>query len=64
MKELIYHRQLLPAVSRHADRVLAFHDGTVIADGTPQATLADAKVQALIVGTRLNLGPQSERPHA
>ncbi|MCU1460969.1 MAG: fatty-acid--CoA ligase [Acidimicrobiales bacterium] len=26
MKELVYHRQLLPAVERHADR-LGFHDG-------------------------------------
>ena len=38
-------------VARFADRVLAFYDGTVIADGTPAATLADARVQALISGT-------------
>ena len=30
-------------VERFADRVLAFYDGTVIADGTPAATLADAQ---------------------
>jgi len=29
-------------VERFAERVLAFYDGTVIADGTPAATLADA----------------------
>ena len=39
-------------VERFAERVLAFYDGTVIADGTPAATLADARVQALISGPR------------
>ena len=37
-------------VERFAERVLAFYDGTVIADGTPAATLADARVQTLISG--------------
>jgi branched-chain amino acid transport system ATP-binding protein len=40
-------------VERFADRVLAFYDGTVIADGTPAATLADPQVQAFISGTKL-----------
>jgi branched-chain amino acid transport system ATP-binding protein len=39
-------------VSRFAERVLAFYDGTVIADGVPAVALADARVQALISGTR------------
>jgi branched-chain amino acid transport system ATP-binding protein len=39
-------------VERFAERVLAFYDGTVIADGTPAATLADARVQALISGSK------------
>ena len=39
-------------VTRFADRVLAFYDGTVIADGTPAAALADPRVQTLISGTR------------
>jgi branched-chain amino acid transport system ATP-binding protein len=39
-------------VERFAERVLAFYDGTVIADGTPAATLADARIQALISGPR------------
>ena len=39
-------------VERYADRVLAFYDGTVIADGPPAAALADARVQTLISGTR------------
>ncbi len=39
-------------VERFADRVLAFCDGTVIADGTPAVALADARVQELISGTK------------
>jgi branched-chain amino acid transport system ATP-binding protein len=39
-------------VSRFAERVLAFYDGTVIADGTPAVALADARVQVLISGTK------------
>jgi branched-chain amino acid transport system ATP-binding protein len=40
-------------VERFADRVLAFYDGTVIADGTPEAALSDPRVQELISGTKL-----------
>jgi len=40
-------------VGRFADRVLAFYDGTVIADGTPEQALDDPKVQELISGVRL-----------
>ncbi|MGE0752855.1 MAG: ABC transporter ATP-binding protein [Variibacter sp.] len=44
-------------VGRFADRVLAFYDGTVIADGSPAETLGQARVQELITGTKL-------KPHA
>ena len=40
-------------VASFADRVLAFYDGTVIADGTPDAALGDPKVQELISGVHL-----------
>jgi branched-chain amino acid transport system ATP-binding protein len=40
-------------VGRFADRVLAFYDGTVIADGTPHATLDNPRVQELISGVRV-----------
>jgi branched-chain amino acid transport system ATP-binding protein len=40
-------------VQTFADRVLAFYDGTVIADGTPQHALGDQKVQELISGVRI-----------
>jgi branched-chain amino acid transport system ATP-binding protein len=43
-------------VTRFADRVLAFYDGTVIADGAPAVALANPRVQALISGTK----PESE----
>jgi branched-chain amino acid transport system ATP-binding protein len=39
-------------VERYADRVLAFYDGTVIADGPPAMALADPRVQNLISGTK------------
>jgi branched-chain amino acid transport system ATP-binding protein len=40
-------------VERFAERVLAFYDGTVIADGPPTVTLADPRVEALISGSRV-----------
>jgi branched-chain amino acid transport system ATP-binding protein len=43
-------------VAKFADRVLAFYDGTVIADGTVHETLGDPKVQELISGVRLKAG--------
>jgi len=39
-------------VARFADRVLAFYDGTVIADGAPAEALADPRVQTFISGTK------------
>jgi branched-chain amino acid transport system ATP-binding protein len=39
-------------VGRFADRVLAFYDGTVIADARPEEVLANPRVQTLISGTR------------
>jgi branched-chain amino acid transport system ATP-binding protein len=51
-------------VARFADRVLAFHDGTVIVDGTPAVALADPQVQALISGTKLTAAPQESATHA
>jgi branched-chain amino acid transport system ATP-binding protein len=43
----------LEIVASFADRVLAFYDGTVIADGTPDAALGDPKVQELISGVHV-----------
>jgi branched-chain amino acid transport system ATP-binding protein len=40
-------------VERFADRVLAFYDGTVIADGKPAETLSNPRVEELISGVRL-----------
>ena len=37
-------------VRRYASRVLAFYEGTVIADGPPDTALADDKVKAYIIG--------------
>ncbi len=43
-------------IGRFADRVLAFYDGTIIADGPPGEALANERVQTLISGTRLRTG--------
>ncbi len=51
-------------VSRFADRVLAFYDGTVIADGTPEATLGDPKVQQYVTGTALRVHAAARTAHA
>jgi len=48
-------------VERYADRVLAFYDGTVIADGPPVATLENPRIQELISGPKLNLGSPDSR---
>lgn len=37
-------------VRRYTERVLAFYEGKVIADGTPAAVLADPEVRRLVVG--------------
>ena len=42
-------------VARFAERVLAFYDGTLIADGTPDKTLSDPRVQMLIGGAKPKL---------
>ena len=51
-------------VARFADRVLAFYDGTVIADGTPDETLGNAQVQELIPGVRLKPATAGGAGHA
>ena len=51
-------------VGRFADRVLAFYDGTVIADGTPRDTLDNPRVQELISGVRVKPGPLAGAAHA
>ena len=40
-------------VERYADRVLAFYDGAVIADGPPVETLENPRIQELISGPKL-----------
>ena len=42
-------------VSRYAQRVLAFYDGRIIADGAPQAVLKDAEVRKYVIGEELHV---------
>jgi branched-chain amino acid transport system ATP-binding protein len=48
-------------VERYADRVLAFYDGAVIADGSPAATLANPRIQELISGPKLRAAAPDPR---
>jgi branched-chain amino acid transport system ATP-binding protein len=41
-------------VERYAHRVLAFYDGTVIADGPPAEALHDDQVKQFVVGETLH----------
>jgi branched-chain amino acid transport system ATP-binding protein len=50
-------------VERYADRVLAFYDGTVIADGPPAETLDNPRIQELISGPKLKI-PATASRHA
>jgi branched-chain amino acid transport system ATP-binding protein len=45
-------------VGRYADRVLAFYDGAVIADGPPVETLENPRIQELISGPKLKTAAQ------
>ena len=49
-------------VERYADRVLAFYDGAVIADGPPTETLENPRIQELISGPKLR--PATGSSHA
>lgn len=41
-------------VERYADRIAAFYDGRIIADGAPEAVLADPDVRRYVVGSELH----------
>ncbi|GAB5469205.1 MAG: ABC transporter ATP-binding protein [Rhodospirillales bacterium] len=46
-------------VERYADRVLAFYDGTIMADGTPRETLSQQDVREFVIGD-FTLSPEGE----
>src|SRR5579875_2164314 len=48
-------------VERYAHRVIAFHEGRVLADGEPKSVLADDKVRAFVTGTPANARTRDER---
>jgi branched-chain amino acid transport system ATP-binding protein len=52
-------------VERYAERVLAFYDGTVIADGPPAEALHDDQVKQFVVGETLHrpTGPGAAIAH-
>ena len=42
-------------IARYATRVVAFYDGTIIADGAPQHVIDDPQVRRYIIGEQLRL---------
>jgi branched-chain amino acid transport system ATP-binding protein len=51
----------MDVVERYADRVLAFYDGTVIADGAPLEILETPRIQELISGPKLKIAAAEAR---
>ena len=47
----------MEVVKRYADRILAFYDGHILADGPTIEVMSDPKVQELVVGHHLDLNP-------
>jgi branched-chain amino acid transport system ATP-binding protein len=43
-------------IERYGSRVIAFAEGTVIADGSPKQVLEDAQVRRLVIGEELHRG--------
>lgn len=46
----------MEVVQRYADRILAFYDGHILADGPTHKVMSNPKVQELVVGHHLDLG--------
>lgn len=53
-RTILFVEHDMEIVERYADRVLAFYDGTVIADGPPAEALGDPKVRQFITGEALH----------
>lgn len=51
-------------IQRYASRVLAFYDGTIIADGKPEQVLAEAQVRQYVIGEELHRQPAQGGGHA
>jgi branched-chain amino acid transport system ATP-binding protein len=47
-------------VGRYAHRVLAFYEGAIIADGTPDEVLRNEQVRRYVIGEELHLPPPDE----
>jgi branched-chain amino acid transport system ATP-binding protein len=54
----------MDVISRYSERVLAFYEGRIIADGTPQTVLADAAVREVVVGEHAAQPPAGAAPGA
>ena len=50
----------MEVVARYANRVLAFSDGKIVADGLPEKILNDPEVRGLVIGNELRVGSNRE----
>ena len=51
---LLFVEHDMEVVERYAQRVVAFYDGRVIADGPPETVLSDPDVRTYVVGPELH----------
>jgi branched-chain amino acid transport system ATP-binding protein len=51
-------------IQRYATRVLAFYDGTIIADGAPEHVLGDQQVRKFVIGEELHRAARAGGGHA
>ena len=48
----------MEVVEQYANRVVAFSEGEIIADGLPTEVMSDAEVRAMVVGSDLQSNPR------
>ncbi len=57
---LLFIEHDMDIVERYSQRVLAFYDGSIIADGAPDTVLGEAKVREFVIGEALHTPPREE----
>src|SRR5438874_2156567 len=57
---IVFVEHDMEIVSRYADRVVAFYQGRILADGDPHDVLKDAEVRRYVTGAALGIGYMPE----
>jgi branched-chain amino acid transport system ATP-binding protein len=61
---IVFVEHDMDIVRRYAQRVLAFYEGRIIADGAPEQVLEDDEVRRYVVGTTHAAAPSKDGRHA